>query len=126
MHLGCIKFRDYLEALSKHDDDSDDSLATNLFILSFMYSSMALEPFVGSWPLLQLRNLLYPVGRTPWTSDQFVARPLPAHRTIQTQNKYTQTSIHSLGFETMISAFELAKTVHASGRSVTEIGEYNC
>jgi hypothetical protein len=27
-------------------------------------------------------------GRTPWTSDQLVARPLPKHRTTQTQNKH--------------------------------------
>jgi hypothetical protein len=29
------------------------------------YSSMALQPFVGPWPLLQYRNLFYTVGRTP-------------------------------------------------------------
>jgi hypothetical protein len=27
-------------------------------------------------------------GRIPWTSDQLVARPLPKHRTTQTQNKH--------------------------------------
>jgi hypothetical protein len=36
--------------------------------------------------------ILYTVGRTPWTGDQPVARPLPTHRTTQTQ-KLTQTSI---------------------------------
>jgi hypothetical protein len=30
-------------------------------------------------------------GRTPWTSDQLVARRLPKHRTIQTQNKLIHT-----------------------------------
>jgi hypothetical protein len=35
-------------------------------------------------------------GRTPWTSDQLVARPLPKHRT-QTQNKHIHTpNIHAL------------------------------
>jgi hypothetical protein len=29
------------------------------------------------------------VGRTPWTGDQPVARPLPTHRTTRTQNKRT-------------------------------------
>jgi hypothetical protein len=29
--------------------------------------------------------ILYTVGRTPWTGDQPVARPLPTHRTAQTQ-----------------------------------------
>jgi hypothetical protein len=33
----------------------------------------------GPWPLFQFLNL-YTVGRTPWTGDQPVARPLPTHR----------------------------------------------
>jgi hypothetical protein len=48
---------------------------------------MALQPFVGPWSLFQFRNLFYTVGRTPWTSDQPIARSLPAHRTTQTQIK---------------------------------------
>jgi hypothetical protein len=36
-------------------------------------------------------------GRTPWMSDQLVARPLPKHRTTQTQNKLIHTpNIHAL------------------------------
>jgi hypothetical protein len=31
--------------------------------------------------------ILYTVGRTPWSEDQTIARPLPTHRTAQTQNK---------------------------------------
>jgi hypothetical protein len=31
--------------------------------------------------------ILYTVGRTPWTGDRPVARPLHIHRTTQTQNK---------------------------------------
>jgi hypothetical protein len=31
------------------------------------------------------------VGKTPWTGDQPVTRPLPTHRTTQTQNRCTQT-----------------------------------
>jgi hypothetical protein len=57
---------------------------------------MALQPFVGPWPLLQFRNLFYTVGRTPWASDQPVARPLPTHRTAQTQNKHTHTDKYAL------------------------------
>jgi hypothetical protein len=59
------------------------------YLNSFIRSSMALRPFVGPWPLLQLRNLFYTDGRTPWTSDQPVARPLPTLRATQTQNKRT-------------------------------------
>jgi hypothetical protein len=47
---------------------------------------MALQPFVGPWLLFQFLNL-YTVGRTPWTGDQPVARPLP------TQNKRTHISM---------------------------------
>jgi hypothetical protein len=60
---------------------------------------MALQPFVGPWSLLQFRNLLYTVSRTPWTSDQPLARPLPKHRTIQTQNKRIHTpKFHALSW----------------------------
>jgi hypothetical protein len=38
--------------------------------------------------------ILYTVGRTPWTGDQPVARPVPTHRTPQTRNK--RTDIHAL------------------------------
>jgi hypothetical protein len=48
---------------------------------------MALQPIVGPWPLLQFRNHFYTVGKIPWTSDRPIARPLPKHRTTQTQNK---------------------------------------
>jgi hypothetical protein len=64
------------------------------FIHSFIHSSMVLQPFVGPWPLLQFRNLFSTDARTPWTSDQPVGRPLPKHRTEQTQNK--RTDIHAL------------------------------
>jgi hypothetical protein len=57
--------------------------------------------------------ILYTVGWTPWTGDQPVARPLPARATTQTQNKRTQTSMPSVGFEPKIPAFEREKTVCA-------------
>jgi hypothetical protein len=41
--------------------------------------------------------IIFTQGRTPWTSDEFVARPLPKHRTTQTQNKQIHTpNIHNL------------------------------
>jgi hypothetical protein len=66
-------------------------------------------------------------GRTPWTGDQLVARPLPNHRTTQTQkNAHThQTSMTWVGFETTIPASERAKTVHASDCSATVTGNWN-
>jgi hypothetical protein len=39
------------------------------------------------------------------------------HRTTQTQNKSTQRSMSWVGFESMIPAFERAKTVHAWDRA---------
>jgi hypothetical protein len=92
---------------------------------SFIHSSMALQPFAGHWPFLQFRNLFYTVGRTPWTGDQPVARPLYTHRTTQTQNKHIQTSMPSVGFESTSPASETAKTVHASDRAATAIGIWN-
>jgi hypothetical protein len=82
---------------------------------------MALQPFVGPWPLFSFL-ILYTVCRTPWTVDQPVSRPLPTHRTTQTQNKRTQTSMPLVGFEPTIPAFEREKTVHALDRAATVIG----
>jgi hypothetical protein len=82
---------------------------------------MVVQPFVGPWPLLQFRNLFYTDGRTPWTGDQPVARPLPTHRTTQTQNKRTQTSMPQVGLEPTIPVFERASTVHALDLAATVI-----
>jgi hypothetical protein len=60
--------------------------------------------------------IFYTVGRTPWTEDHSVARPLPAHRTAQTQYK-TRTQIHaSSGIRTQ------TKIVHDLDRAATLIG----
>jgi hypothetical protein len=48
------------------------------------------------WPLFQF---LHTPGRTPWTSDHPVARPLHTHRITQTQNELTGTS-YSNGIRT--------------------------
>jgi hypothetical protein len=45
------------------------------------HSSMALQPYVGPWSLLQFRNLFYPEGKTPWVSDQALRKA-----SIYTQN----------------------------------------
>jgi hypothetical protein len=48
-------------------------------------------------PLIQFRNHFSTYGRTPWTSDQPAARPLPKRRTTQTKNKRIHTpTIHAL------------------------------
>jgi hypothetical protein len=55
---------------------------------------MALELL---WALTAFQSAdLFTIGRTPWASDQFVARLLPKHRTAQTQNKQIYTpNIHA-------------------------------
>jgi hypothetical protein len=50
-----------------------------------IHSSIVLRPFVWPWPLAQFHNRFYTDGRTAWTSDQPVPRPLPTHRTTQPQ-----------------------------------------
>jgi hypothetical protein len=44
------------------------------------------------------------------------------HRTTQTWNKRTQTSMPRMGFELTIPVFKRAKTVHALDRAATVIG----
>jgi hypothetical protein len=78
-------------------------------VILFNYGSTA---FVGPWPLFQFLNL-YTVGRTLWTGDQPFARPLPTHKTTQTQNTRRETSMPRVGFELTILVFERAKTFHA-------------
>jgi hypothetical protein len=88
------------------------------FLYLSIYGSAAL---FWTLALFQFLNL-YTVGRTPWTGDQPVAKPLLTHRTTQTQNKGTQTSMPRVGFEPTIPLLERAKTVHALDRAATVIG----
>jgi hypothetical protein len=103
----------------------DDLMERKLLILP----GLELRPLgrpASSYSLYQLRyfrNLFYTDGRTPWASDQPVARPLPTRRTTQAQNKRTHTAITWVGFELTISAFGRAKTVHVLDRAATLIGD---
>jgi uncharacterized protein (DUF58 family) len=83
-----------------------------------IYGSTAL-----CWTLAAFSFLIvYMVCRTTWTGDQPVARPLPTHRTPQTQNKRTQTSMPRVRFEPTMSVFEQAKRVHALDRAAAVVG----
>jgi hypothetical protein len=83
-------------------------------------------PTEGSTALVDVGRVFtflnYTAGRTPWSGDQPVARPLPTRRTTQTQSKRTQTSILRVGFELTIPVFERAKIVHVLYRATTVIG----
>jgi hypothetical protein len=69
-------------------------------------------------------SIFYTAGRTPGKGDQPVARPLPAHRTAQTQNKCIQTSMPWVGFEPTTPLFERSKTVHALDSATAVIGSW--
>jgi hypothetical protein len=92
-------------------------LSIYLSIYLWLYS-----PFVESWPFFNFL-MSYAVDRTSWTGDHPVARPLPAHRTAQTQNKHTQTFISLVEFETTIIVFGREKTVHALDRAAILMGQ---
>jgi hypothetical protein len=87
-----------------------------------IYLSMPLQHSVGPWPLFQFRSHFYTEGRAPWTGDQPTKRPLPTHRTTQTQNEHRQTSMPWMGFEPMIPALERAKKIQVHDRTTTVIG----
>jgi hypothetical protein len=99
--------------------NTHDIMSTSLFVCLSIYL-----PIYGTTALWDLGpffsfSVLYTVGRTPWTGDQPVARPLSTHRTTQTQNKSTKTytNMPREGFEPVIPAFQLVKTVHALDRA---------
>jgi hypothetical protein len=91
-----------------------------------LWSVHSIHSFIGStalsWTLAPPQFPNHRVGRTLWTSDQPVARPLPTHRTTQTHNKCTQTSMPWVAFEPTVPAFERAKTVHTLDRASTVMG----
>jgi hypothetical protein len=78
-------------------------------------------------PLLDLGRffsflILYAVGRTPWTGDQPIARPLPTHRTTQTQKKSRHPCL-KWDSNPQSQCLRGAKTVHVLDRADTVVGE---
>jgi hypothetical protein len=67
----------------KYFDVDWRSFSSSTFIYPSIYGSMALLLDLGRFFSFLI---ICTVGRTPWTGDQPVARPLPTHRTTQTQN----------------------------------------
>jgi hypothetical protein len=80
------------------------------------YSITVLQPFVGPWPFFIFSIHTQSVG--------LLGRGIspPTHRTTQTQNKQTQTSIHRADFELTTPVFERAKVIDALDRAATVIG----
>jgi hypothetical protein len=85
------------------------------------YLSMALQPLFGLGSFFSF-SIFYTVGGTPRTGDQPVARPLPAYKVAQTQNKRKQTSMPKVEFEPTIPVFQRAKMVHTLDRAATAMG----
>jgi hypothetical protein len=88
------------------------------FIHQWLYS-----PLLG--PGLLFSFVIFftqPVGLLGWVISLSQGRYL--HRTKQTQNKRTQTSMPWVEFEPMLPVFERAKTVHALDRAATVIGHW--
>jgi hypothetical protein len=84
-----------------------------------IYGSIA---FCWTLASFSIYSSICTVGMTPWTWEQPpVARPLPTHRTTQTQNN-TKKLIPQLGFEPTISVFEQSNSVNALDRADTVIG----
>jgi hypothetical protein len=92
-----------------------------IYIQANFFLSLALQP---PWALASVFQFRYHFtdGRTPWTSNQLVARPLPKHRTTQTQNKHIHTSnIHALcGIRTHDPTFQASED--STDRSATVTG----
>jgi hypothetical protein len=67
--------------------------------LCVLYDSHNKEQFFLQWLFQPIQGpglffssvIIFTCGRTPLSSDQFVARPLSKHRTTQTQNKLIHT-----------------------------------
>jgi hypothetical protein len=91
------------------------------FYLFIYFFFMALQPF-GPSSLFQFLNPIHSRQDSLNGGDQPVARPLPTHRTTQTQNKSTQASMPRVGFEPTTPVFKRAKTVRALDRAKTVIG----
>jgi hypothetical protein len=84
------------------------------------YPSICLSIYSSTVLLLNLGRffsflILYTVGRTPWKGDQPIARPLPTHRTTETQNKRTRTSMPQAGLEPTIPASEDSSCIRPRG-----------
>jgi hypothetical protein len=66
-----------------------------IIIITTLYFLLAVQTL---WALASFQFPdLFTIGRTPWTSDQLVSRPLSKHRTAQIQNKHIYIpNIHAL------------------------------
>jgi hypothetical protein len=89
-HDPSVRASEHRSWLRPHGYCDQHLLCLRIFFFHWLYSPR------GPWPLFQFHDH-FTDGRTPWASDQLVARPLPKHRTTQTHNKHIHTpNIHAL------------------------------
>jgi hypothetical protein len=82
--------------------------------------SMALQSFVGPWPLFQFLNPTHcSVGLLEWGISP--SQGLYIYTEQHKQNKRRQTSMPRVGFEPTTPVFEGAKRIHASDGAATVI-----
>jgi hypothetical protein len=85
------------------------------------YLSVAIQSFVGSWPIFQFPNHIH--SRYDSLDGGWGRRKAVTYTRKNTNTeKLTQTSMAWMGFEPTIPAFERAKTVHALDCPATVIG----
>jgi hypothetical protein len=97
-----------------------DSLNNPIILYLWLYT-----PFLDLGRFLSFL-ILYTVGRAAWTGYEPLARPVRTHKSLKSQNKFTQTSMPRVKFEPTVPLFELAKMVHALDRAATLIGSAPC
>jgi hypothetical protein len=96
-----------------------------MIFLSLFFFNGSFIPF-RTMPSFSVPHSFFTDGRTPWTSNQLVARPLSKHRILHRINAYThQTSMPWMGFEPTIPASERAKIIYALNCSATVIGWFS-
>jgi hypothetical protein len=109
----------FIKFISSFDNESQThgtKRASRLIL--FLSLSMALQPFEPG--RFYSFSILYTVGRTPWTGNQPVGRPLYLHKE-QHKHRINAHRHQCLGWNS-IPVFERAKTVHALDRAATVIG----
>jgi hypothetical protein len=100
-------YRTWPEVMRFHPTENHSISATAVNGRLLLNLSTYLWLYSPWWSVAVLCFLiLFTVRTTPWTGDQPFARTLSTHRTPQTQNKCTQTSMPWVGFEPAIPAFE--------------------
>jgi hypothetical protein len=107
------KWRAYLSSWNDYNGDFWRFVLSH-FLCTLLYSHLKRLRFF-------ILLTFYTIGRTPWTNDQPIAKPLPTHRTAQTQNNCPKNSMSIVGFEPTIPVFERAKAVHDLNCAVTLI-----